>query len=290
MKRVFFLNRFFSPDHSATSQLVGDVATYLASCGHDVHVITSQQLYDDPQARLPPQDTFSGVQVHRVTTTHFGRSRLVGRAIDYLTFYASAWRALLTITQPDDVLVAMTDPPLISLVAMQVADRRGAHLVNWLQDIYPEVAVELGVPFLRGPILQGISYLRDRSLKTAAANVVLGNHMADKVAARGILQDRIHVIANWSEDDEIVPVAASDNPLRREWGLENKFVVGYSGNLGRAHEFDTVLAAAERLKSNSDIVFLCIGGGHLLEPARQDAFKNAASAIFDSWITRIRQF
>ena len=93
MKRVFFLNRFFSPDHSATSQLVGDVATDLASCGHDVHVITSQQLYDDPQAHLPPRDTLNGVQIHRVTTTHFGRSRLVGRAIDYLSFYASAWRS-----------------------------------------------------------------------------------------------------------------------------------------------------------------------------------------------------
>ena len=264
MKRVIFLNRFFSPDHSATSQLVSDVATDLAACGHDVQVITSQQLYDDPQARLPPQDTISGVRVHRVTTTHFGRSRLVGRAIDYLSFYASAWRMLRTITQPDDVLVAMTDPPLISLVAMRVAGRRGGHLVNWLQDIYPEVAVELGVPFLKGPILQGISYLRDRSLKAAAANVVLGNLMADEVAARGILQDRIHVIANWSEDEEIVPVAASDNPLRRQWGLENKFVVGYSGNLGRAHEFDTVLVAAERLRNNPHIVFLFIGGGHLL--------------------------
>ena len=173
--------------------------------------------------------------------------------------------ALRTATQPDDILVAMTDPPLISLVAMQVANRRGAHFVNWLQDIYPEVAVELGVPFLRGPILKSIFHLRDRSLKTAAANVVLGKSMADKVASRGISRDRIHLIANWSEDDEIVPVAASDNPLRRQWGFENKFVVGYSGNLGRAHEFDTVLGAAERLKNNSDIVFLCIGGGHLLK-------------------------
>jgi hypothetical protein len=157
MQRVLFLNRFFSPDHSATSQLVGDVATDLVSCGHQVHVITSQQLYDDPRARLPPQETVRGVQVHRLTTTHFGRSRLAGRAIDYLSFYASAWRTLRIITQPDDVLVAMTDPPLISLVAMQVANRRGARLVNWLQDIYPEVAVQLGLPFLRGPILQGIS-------------------------------------------------------------------------------------------------------------------------------------
>ena len=264
MNRIFFLNRFFPPDHSATSQLVGDVATYLAGSGHEVHVITSQQRYDDPQARLPPEELLDGVRIHRVATTHFGRARLVGRAVDYFSFYASARRALLTATQPDDVLVAMTDPPLISLVAMQVAARRRAHLVNWLQDIYPEIAVELGVPFLRGPILRSIYYLRDRSLKTAAANVVLGNHMADKVASRGIAKDRIHIIANWSKDDEIIPVAASDNPLRREWGLENKFVVGYSGNLGRAHEFDTVLAAAERLRTNSDIVFLCTGGGHLL--------------------------
>jgi colanic acid biosynthesis glycosyl transferase WcaI len=265
MQRVVFLNRFFPPDHSATSQLVGDVAGYLASCGHDVHVITSRQLYDDPQARLPAQETLNGVHVHRVTTTQFGRSKLVGRAFDYFSFYASARRTLLTVTRRDDLLVAMTDPPLISLVAMEVAWRRRAHLVNWLQDIYPEVAAQLGVPFLKGPALRSIMFLRDRSLKKAAANVVVGEQMADKVASRGIAKDRIHIIPNWAEDEEILPVTPDANPLRQEWQLENKFVVGYSGNLGRAHEFDTILAAAERLRNNSDIMFVCIGGGHLLE-------------------------
>ena len=269
MKRVIFLNRFFLPDHSATSQLVSDIATDLASCGHDVHVITSQQLYDDPQARLPSQETLSGVRVHRVATTRFGRSKLIGRAIDYFSFYASAWRTLLEVTQPDDILVAMTDPPLISLVAMQVASRRRAYLVNWLQDIYPEVAVALNVPLLKGPIVQIIAHQRDHCLKKADANVVVGDHMADKVASRGISRNRIHVISNWCEDEEISPVAPSENPLRREWGLENKFVVGYSGNLGRAHEFATMLAAAERLSGNSDIVFICIGGGHLLKQLAQ---------------------
>jgi hypothetical protein len=91
----------------------------------------------------------------------------------------------------------MTDPPLISLVAMRIAARRGANLINWLQDIYPEVAVALNVPFIKGPILRTIAQLRDRSLKTAAANVVVGNLMADKIVARGIARDHIHVIANW---------------------------------------------------------------------------------------------
>ena len=80
MKRIFFLNRFFPPDQSATSRLVGDLATDLVARGHEVHVITSQQLNDQPQSGLPAHEFLSGVEVHRVT--RFGRSALPFRAID----------------------------------------------------------------------------------------------------------------------------------------------------------------------------------------------------------------
>src|SRR5437764_912908 len=171
MKRIFFLNRLFPPDQSATSRLVGDLATDLVARGHEVHVITSQRLNARPQTGLPAQEFLSGVEVHRVS--RFGRSALPGRAIDYLSFYASARRALLATAQRGDIVVATTDPPLISIVAMQVTARKGAHLVNWLQNIYPEVAVALGVPLLKGPVLRALCAVRDRSLKVASANVVL---------------------------------------------------------------------------------------------------------------------
>jgi glycosyltransferase involved in cell wall biosynthesis len=77
--------------------------------------------------------------------------------------------------------------------------------------------------------------------------------------------DNVHVIHNWSDDEQISPVSNADNPLRREWGLDDKFVVGYSGNLGRAHEFETVLGAGERLRNDPRIVFLFIGGGHRMD-------------------------
>jgi colanic acid biosynthesis glycosyl transferase WcaI len=262
MQRLFFLNRFFLPDHSATSQLVGDLATYLAATGREVHVIASQQLYDNPKERLPAREIISGVHVHRVPTAQFGRSNLFGRGLDYFSFYASAWSACLLLVQREDVIIALTDPPLVSVVAMRVARRRGALLINWLQDIYPEVAVELGVPFLKGPIARGLARLRDRCLKVAVANVVVGERMAERVASHNASTDRIHVIANWSDDEVIHSVAPSGNYLRRKWRLQDKFVVGYSGNLGRAHEYDTMLAAAERLKDNPSIVFLFMGGGH----------------------------
>jgi len=265
MKRILFLNRFFPPDHSATSQILGDLAFHLAGHGHDVRVFTSRQRYDDPRAQLPPTETIAGVRVYRLSTTRFGRPSLVGRGFDYLSFYASVWRSVRAAAEPGDILVAKTDPPLLCVVARQAARQRGLHLVNWLQDLYPEVAARLGVPFVRGPLESGLYGLRDTTLRDAAANVVIGHRMAQTVLSRGIAANRLHVIPNWCDDKEIRPLPRLDNPLRREWRLEDRFVVGYSGNLGRGHEFDTVLAAAERLRDVASIVFLFIGGGSQLD-------------------------
>jgi len=262
MKRVIFLNRFFFPDHSATSQLLSDLAFHLAGVGFDTHVITSRQLYELPDAQLASNENVRGVHVHRVATTSFGRSRLWGRAIDYLSYYFSTSRSLFALTRPGDTVIAMTDPPLISLFAMPVARQRHAFLINWLQDIYPETAIELNIPVLKSPVGRGIAMLRDRSLKTATANVVVGSQMARKVISRNVSASRVRVIPNWTDDNEIRPISHANNPLRQQWGLEDKFVVAYSGNLGRAHEFDTLLGAAELLKNNLYIVFVCVGGGH----------------------------
>jgi glycosyltransferase involved in cell wall biosynthesis len=260
-RRIIFLNRYFFPDHSATSQILSDLAFHLAGCGTDVHVVTSQQRYDDPLARLPAAESIGGVTIHRIRTTRFGRTALIGRSFDYLSFYTSAYRSVLTYAKPGDVLVAKTDPPLLSVAAMRAAKRRRLHLVNWLQDLYPEIAVEMGVPFFHGPLGRGLRRLRDASLYAADANVVIGERMAELVRARGIASERIRVIPDWCDDEEIQPIAPHDNPLRREWGLGDRFVVGYSGNLGRGHEFETVLVAAERLRSDRSFCFLFIGGG-----------------------------
>jgi len=262
MRRVIFLNRFFYPDHSATSRMLSDLAFELASSGKDVHVITSRQLYDKPGAALPAYEMTRGVHIHRVGTTSFGRSRLPGRAMDYLSFYFTAWRCALSVARPDDILVAKTDPPMISLIGMAAARQRGAKLINWVQDVYPEIAIEFGVPFLIAPVRRFLFWLRDISLRAATTNVVLGQLPAELVLSRGVPADGVTIIHNWSDEDEIVPIAHADNTLRQAWGLRDKFVVGYSGNLGRTHEFRTILSVSERFRNDDRIVFLVIGGGH----------------------------
>lgn len=259
--RVVFINRFFYPDHSATSQILSDLAFDLAARGVEVHVITSRLRYDDPAATLAVREVLGGVSVHRVATTRFGRDRLLGRALDYLSFYASAALRLWQVADKRSVVVAKTDPPLISVVAAIVARARGAALVNWLQDLFPEVAAALGVRVARGPMFSLLRSWRNWALRRARTNVVLGVRMAARVAGEGVPAESIRIIHNWADADAIAPVSPEANPLRRQWGLDGCFVVGYSGNLGRAHEFDTILAAAEALRGRKEVVFLFIGGG-----------------------------
>jgi len=260
--RIFFVNRYFYPDHSATSQLVSDLVFHLAGRGAAVKVVTGAQVYDDAAARLPRRERVCGVDVRRVWTTRFGRAGLAGRAIDYLTFYLSAGWALLRLLRAGDTVVAKTDPPLISIVAAAAARMRGATLVNWTQDLFPEVAVELRVPGM-ATLAPPLRWLRNLSLRVAACNVVIGDGMAMRLQRQGVGRERIRVIHNWCCAPELRPVPLERVALRNEWGLAGRFVVGYSGNLGRAHELDTILEAARLLAPESGIAFLFIGSSRI---------------------------
>jgi glycosyltransferase involved in cell wall biosynthesis len=187
---------------------------------------------------------------------------LTGRALDYLTFYLSAFWHLIMLVRPGDIIVANTDPPLISVVAMAVAQICRAHLVNWLHDLFPEIATALHVRGLNGGVARMLEWLRNRSLITAAGNVAIGEKMAERLKTRlPQVADRIQVIHNWADGEAIYPIPSVTNPMRELWDLEGKFVVGYSGNIGRGHEFDTLLRAAEELRTDVRFVFLLIGDG-----------------------------
>lgn len=256
--KVVFVNRFFHPDISATAQMLGDLAFDLAARGDDVTVIASRQLYQDPRARLSSLEDVAGVKVVRVRTTSFGRASLPGRVLDYATFYLSTFIALWRTARPGVTVVAKTDPPLVSVPAAAACRLRGARLVNWLQDLFPEVAGAAGA---RVPMFRVLAWLRDRSLARAACNVAVGEQMAARLRARGVPSGRIAVIPNWADGNAIQPLEHAANRLRRDWGLGEAFVAAYSGNMGRVHEFETILGAARRLRGEAGVRFVLIGDG-----------------------------
>lgn len=257
---ILFINRYFYPDACATSQLLSDLAFYLAERGHTVRVVTSRQRYDDPAAKLAGRQDVEGVEIHRCWGTAFGRGRLLGRAIDYLCFYIGAFAGVLRWAQRGGIVVVTTDPPLNGVVMAPAIRLRGARQVNWLHDIFPETAAKMGVTGTRGLSGSLLRHLRDRNCREAAMNVVIGEGMQRLLVAHGVPGEKLAVIPNWAPHG-VSPCPAERNPLRREWQLNGKFVVGYAGNLGRVHEFDTLIAAAQQLGEDESIIFLIIGGG-----------------------------
>ena len=271
--RIVFVNRYFYPDQSATSRMLTDLTFRLAERGLSVAVVTSRQLYENPRAALPSYEVANGVSIYRVSTAVRGRARLVGRALDYLSFHVSAGLTLLKLLRRGDVVVAKTDPPLISIVVSHVARWRGAVLVNWLQDLFPEVASVLTPNLIPQRIERQLASARNRSLRRAAMNVVLGEAMRDCILRVGVAVARVRIVPNWADTTCVVPLPTADSEARRRIGLDERFVIGYSGNLGRAHEFETLIGAARLLRADSRFGFLITGGG-----AKADAVRNSVQA------------
>ena len=280
---LIFLNRYFHPDHSATSQMLSDLAFALAAEGRSVHVLTSRLRYDDPAAVLPASEVIDGVTVTRLWTSRFGRSNLLGRAIDYATFYLSAGIALARLAGPGDTVIAKTDPPMLAVLTTPIAHWRGAMAVSWLQDVFPEVVEASGM--FRGRmgwlprLLQG---LRQGSLRRADRTVAIGTRMEERLKSLGVPQDRVAVIPNWADGALVSPIEHSMNSLRRDWGLSGQFVVAYSGNLGRVHDAGTILAAILRVteaKPFRPVIWLFIGGGAGSAPLRARIPASLAGAV-----------
>ena len=256
-RRIIFVNRVYWPEEAATAQLLTDLTQGLAADGYDVHVVASGR----------------GSREHRGVTIHHtgggaAGSGLVRRAFGYARFLLRSRAAIGRLAGPGDVVVLKTDPPLLAPGLTGVARRRGAVVVQWIQDIYPEIVPQHAGGWT-APLVGPLRARRDRAWLDSAACVVVGEDMAATVAARGIPRERVHYVPNWAPRELHAPPPPTSVAARRaDWDLAGKFVVAYSGNLGRVHEFDTLLAAAERLKAKRGIVFLFVGGGPRIAEVR----------------------
>ena len=257
--RVLLLNQFFHPDLAATAQLATDLAEDLVLAGFEVTALAAQGSYLGGQ-RLPAREEHKGIRIERVRCTSLGKGSIARRLLDYGSFYASAAARVLATGRYDAVL-AMSTPPLVATIGALRRSLRGTRFVYWLQDVYPELAVEFGVLRPGSLATRAFGAASRWTLRRADAVIVLGDAMGDRVRAKGVAPERVHVVPNWADERAIRPVPHAENAFRRAHGLDGKRVVLYSGNMGRAHDVATVLQAARQLREEQDLVFLFIGDG-----------------------------
>ncbi len=250
---ILLLNQFFVPDPAPTGKLLADVAHEIASRGHSVTVICARTAYADAPPAAPSElrPLSNGtLRVVRVRTARFRRS-IPGRLLSYASFYWGAlWHALAA--PRADIVLTLTTPPLLSLVGTLVKALRGGRHYIWEMDVYPDIAVALGIlkPGSRLARIAGVLARHSRS--RADAVIALGTCMRDLLAARGVPSGHIRIAENWADGDLIRPVPLpSAGPLK----------ILYSGNLGLAHEIDTISRVIELLKADSRFRFVFAGGG-----------------------------
>jgi colanic acid biosynthesis glycosyl transferase WcaI len=260
--RLVFINRFYWPEEPATAQLLTDLAEGLASAGHTVTVIASRP--SDGQS--PRRERRNGVEILRVRGTRWGKSNLVGRAIDFLTFLCGAAIQVLRTVQSGDRVVAKTDPPVLGIVVSPLARLRGARVIHWIQDIHPEISVALSPGATSRLLARLLTPLRDSAWRSGAQCVVVGSDLVASVRGAGVPAERIAVIPNWAPAGlDVAPLSKGD-ALRAEWSLRGKFVVAYSGNLGRVHDLEPVVEVARLLGNDPRVAFVFIGAGAQRDP------------------------
>ncbi len=266
--RIIILNQFFYPDHSATSQLMTDLAENLVERGVDVTALAGRGRYNGGE-RLAPRESHKGIRIERAWATSFGKQSMLGRLSDYLSFYVGASWKLIRLPR-HDIVMALTTPPLIGLVALIIGRLRRMRVVALVQDIYPDIAVALGTVPARNPATKLLDGLNRFILRGADRIIVLSECMRDRITKKieGALS-RIDVIHNWADGSKISPLGEEENAFASEHNSEGKFVVLFSGNFGKVNEFQTVLDAALVLRDRSDIAFLFIGEGAKASEIRQ---------------------
>ena len=244
----------------ATGQYLSEVAAALAEKGHEVTVVTGRRAYDDPDKLFPARETWRGVRIFRIFSTRFGKATKWRRAADFASFIANCC-ARLAFLPRHDVVMALTTPPLISFIGAWRAKLWRAPFCYWVMDMNPDEAVAAG--WLRADSFVGkmLERMSRFSFHRADRIIALDRFMRDRIVAKEIALEKIAVIPPWSQDNDVRFDAVGREQFRKAHGLQDKFVVMYSGNHSPVHPLDTMMQAAEWLKDDPSIAFCFVGGG-----------------------------
>lgn len=267
---ILILNEYYPPDTSATAYMAETVARALAT-RHRVTVIAGRPSYDPLETypyRLLRRDVRGGISVERVGSSAYPRHKMKRRVANYLSYLAFAVpRALATRC---DVIIAMTDPPIMGIAAALVSKLSGRSLIYNIRDMYPDMAVG-GNIVKAGWFINFWERLHRAALRQAKRVIVLGEDMRDRIVSTGVAPERVVVIRDGAD----MPAVLADRrgAVAQEIRCGFPFVAIHAGNLGFYGAWDTLLEAG-RLLAGQGIGLVFVGGG-----ANRDKIAETAAGI-----------
>jgi hypothetical protein len=258
--KILLLNQCFYPDVVSTAQHASDLVAALAERGHEVTVVASTRAYDNPQVKFSAEEHWRGSRILRVPCLALGKTTKWRRVANFASFFLSCILRLIFLPR-FDVVMALTSPPLISLLGALYVKLKGGRFIFWVMDLNPDEAVAAGWLNGHSTTARILAGLLNFSLHTADEVVVLDRFMRTRVMKKGVPAEKISMIPPWAHSDVVRYDADGRLSFRERHGLDGKYVVMYSGNHSPCHPLTTVLKAARHLADHPEIVFCFVGGG-----------------------------
>jgi colanic acid biosynthesis glycosyl transferase WcaI len=272
MAKIVFLSLVFPPDSVSTAQIMGNLAEDLLQKGHTVQVLTTTPHYNrDLEAesiqprmkywgKLLQRSSYKGITVYHVLMPQKGSS-IPARLLAWSGFHAlSTISGLFAISKPD-VYIVPSPPLTIGLSAWILKLILGVPFIYNVQEIYPDYAISLGA--IRNKWLIRLLYkLESFVYREAKAITVIAPHMGQKISEKGVPANKIKVIPNFVDVDELQPLT-KDNNFSRKHNIHDKFVISYAGNMGPAQGLETFIDTAILLQEHTNVHFMMMGDGML---------------------------
>ncbi len=274
--KVCFLCEFFYPDNlGSTGTIISHLARFLQDSFDDTRLsaVTSTHLYRGTHRPLQRRENWKGIFIRRVNTPHTKQPSTLKRLLVGAQFSLAVFVKLL-LGPRLDVVIALTNPPVLPLVALWIQRLRGTKVIYLIHDLYADMSVAMGQASPDSRAIRMSQKLQGYFLRQSDAVVVLGRCMKEHLDTGFVLPpDKIRVITNWGSIDH--PVAREESRFRLQQGWKNKFVVMYAGNFGQFHNFDSILDAAQMIGAKrDDIVFALVGGGAKRDEVEEKARRN----------------
>ena len=261
--KILLLNQaFVSPDEPGHTRHF-EMAQYLREHGHELVIVASDLNYQTGQRTVErhgvfTEQTIDGVRVLRSYIYPELHRSYFWRIVSFFSFmFSSVWTAL---SVKDADLIMGTTPQIFQAVsAWFVAFVRHKPFLLEVRDLWPEFGVSMGV--IRNPAVIALGRWLERFLYARATHILVNSPAyKDYIMNKGVPEDKITFIPYGTDVDMFNP-SVDGMAIRRQLGLEDKFVVLYAGALGQANDIYTVLCAAKHLNDEKHIRFVFWGDG-----------------------------
>lgn len=260
-KTIWVLSELYYPEETGSGYYITKIAEEIAT-RYRVCVLTVQPTYAARGTKAPKDEAHHNVLIHRCSATALNKDILLFRLLNLLTISVSVFFNALRRIRKHDIVLVITNPPTLPLIASFVCKIRGAKMVLRLEDMYPEVLVAAQIIKANSAVAKIINVVQKSIYKQSDGILVLGRQMTELVHGKtGNGIEKIALITHWADCDEIRPLPRDRNALLSRLGILDKFVIQYSGNMGRTHDLESLIQCAKILHQQSGIHFLFVGSG-----------------------------